>query len=89
MSEEEKLAMRQVQLRVIERVAYLIVGTFIVMAILPIFVSPQEGSKELVSSMKDALVNITLLVAGFIFGSSFGSQSKDHKSPDTKETPGS
>jgi len=85
MDEEEKSALMKVQLRVIEVLAYLVLGTLMILALLPFFIAPQMDAKEFAASMKDAFVNIALIVVGFVFGSSLGSQRKDQKPSDQKE----
>lgn len=54
---------------------------------LPVFVLVPDGAKELLASMKDATVNIMMVIIGYVFGSSAGSLVKNFKPTDNRENP--
>lgn len=71
-----------VHLRIMEVVAYsfvLIYAAITVSAIL-------SNEKDLLSSMKDATVNIAMIIIGYIFGSSAGSKTKSSVPPNPPDT---
>lgn len=76
-SDEEKMMVRRTQLRVTEIVTYVMTLAFVGLLFVPFFREVPESGRDIMMTMKDGLVNVFMLVVGYIFGASFGSQSKD------------
>lgn len=76
-SDDEKMMVRRTQLRVTEIVTYVMTLAFVGLLFVPFFREVPESGRDIMMTMKDSLVNVFMLVVGYIFGTSFGSQSKD------------
>jgi len=50
---------------------------FATLTVAPMFFPTQEAAKELTASMKDATINVMLIIIGYVFGSSSSSRTKD------------
>jgi len=61
-------------------VAYTFLGIYAIITVASII----QGDKDIQSSMKDATINIMMVIVGYVFGTSAGSRLKDLK-PETKK----
>lgn len=58
---------------------------FAILTIAPMFITFDDNALSLILSMKDATVNIMMIIVGYAFGSSSSSRAKDLKPEDKKE----
>lgn len=79
---------RSVQLRIIEVLSYAVIGTMMALTFALMFVQPNQENRELLASLKDSWIAISMLVIGYFFGTSASSATKDLRpTSTTKETP--
>ena len=69
-----------VHLRIMEVVAYAFVAIYAAITASAIL----NNERDLMASMKDATVNIAMIIIGYVFGSSAGSKAKEDKLQEVK-----
>lgn len=76
-------AIQKIHLRLVAFLVVVIISSFASLVFVPFFFVAPAESKELIGSMKDALINISLLVVGYLVGSSVGSKLKTTQPKET------
>lgn len=78
---DEQAKTNAVTFEIMRAVAYTFLFIYTAITVASIW----NGDRDVLASMKDATINITMIIVGYVFGTSASSRLKDLKSIEKKE----